>query len=304
MTLSRAAAFSRSTGSAGGGRCKRARRQHFSTDIKHAANAAGVGYGVLGPKGAYLNPCEMVFERLKCLLADWTPSTGPVRYDSFGCVICGPQDWNEFQCAMTEAVQKLNANKKLLRSFFHDRCEGYGFERRWAGTPIFEEVEPNVKPFDLAKKLLRPVMSVRDESPPETRAQAASYAQWWLANSRFPEMVPDGPVPGPACALDQFGEEKLCRACGKGTGRKDPQEVTPCSGPGCTASWHWKCLGICQDPRFHRGDWFCPICERAPGRKSWPQWPAAPRSKPAAGAKRKANLLASSDDDDTSEDEC
>lgn len=232
MTLSRAAAFSRWTGSAGGGRCKRARRQHFSTDIKHAANAAGVGYGVLGPKGAYLNPCEMVFERLKCLLADWTPSTGPVRYDSFGCVICGPQDWNEFQCAMTEAVQKLNANKKLLRSFFHDRCEGYGFERRWAGTPIFEEVEPNVKPFDLAKKLLRPVMSVRDESPPETRAQAASYAQWWLANSRFPEMVPDGPVPGPACALDQFGEEKLCRACGKGTGRKDPQEGDALLRPG------------------------------------------------------------------------
>ena len=69
---------------------------------------------------------------------------------------------------------------------------------------------------------------------------------------------------------------------------------------GCPSAWHPGCLDL---PGVPFGRWECPLCVRAPGRKSFDRWPPQKRG-PGKGAKASAaNVLADSDEEEEPEDE-
>ena len=86
-----------------------------------------------------------------------------------------------------------------------------------------------------------------------------------------------------------------CRACGTGETKAHPVgTLLLCDAENCTAAWHTKCLGLRSVPS---GNWECPCCAHAPGKKCMPQWPPVPKRSAKSGKKPAANYLAEEESD-------
>ena len=175
----------------GGGRgAENAITQHFNPLIKEAATAAGVGYRLLPPYGAYENPSEIFWDDFKRRLLH-LPPPGPPRYDSHHHLIRGPTTWHEFKVMARLVVEEMNRKPGLFRSYIYRRGLGGEFVKRWSETQEYKDAEPKVQPYDIVARAFQPQVVDHDGAPPPTRARAPGYCRWGKPPA------PPGPPWGP-----------------------------------------------------------------------------------------------------------
>ena len=110
------------------GRTHYPHKSHYNPRIKKAANDAGVGLGLLPPKGAEFNPIELFFLVLKALVYKMLRPSG--GRDDWAAPLRGPGTLKEARAMVSAAVKELNQRSNLFRYFYHRRAFGSDAYRR------------------------------------------------------------------------------------------------------------------------------------------------------------------------------
>jgi len=243
---------------------------HYMPRIKAAFHRRGIGYMCLPPHGALQNPIEILWNILKSIIADMRPDGEPE--DAWEQIIRGPRFLSEALPMIRLAVLQMNENPGVFRHAFHRRAEGNDLTTFLKGNKRAEAVlaaravRPQRRPMDLAAVAHRMRLVNIHASENEkltTDAQRATYARYVVAHLH--EGTAEGlSFPLAAGAPGKNGREPLCRVCQrkapktpKGTSQAPPDKLLSCQAAGCSASYHWWCLGLRGVPTGH---WTCLEC--------------------------------------------
>lgn len=252
------------------GRSKHPIAGHYMPRIKAAANARGIGYMCLPPHGALLNPIEVLWDVSKARVLDKQPPGNPE--DAWEQIIRGPRFLSEFMPMFEEVVLQMQKEPALFRSAIHRRAEGCDLMRFLKDNKVAEAVlaeravRPQRRPMDFEavafrKRLLN--IHAGENEKLTTKAQLRGYARYVVAHLHAG--IAEGlSFPAAAGKTGADGWEDHCRVCQgkappkpKGAAASPPDHLLCCEAAGCTASYHWWCLGLRGVPE---GRWECLKC--------------------------------------------
>ena len=161
------------------GRTQYPHKSHYNPRIKKAANDAGVGLGLLPPKGAEFNPIELFFLVLKALVYKMLRPSG--GRDDWAAPLRGPGTLKEARAMVSAAVKELNQRSNLFRYFYHRRAFGSDAYRRWQDSEAAARVRAARGPcqFSLISHCFAPVHpNVHAAGPPKTAAQRKALRRY------------------------------------------------------------------------------------------------------------------------------
>lgn len=154
-------------------------KAHYNPRIKKAANDAGVGLGLLPPKGAEFNPIELFFLVLKAYAYKMLRPSG--GRDDWGAPLRGPGTLKEARAMVSVAVKQLNQRPNLFRYFYHRRAFGSDAYRRWQDSEAAARVRAARGPcqFSLISHCFAPMHpNVHAPGPPKTTAQRKALRRY------------------------------------------------------------------------------------------------------------------------------
>ena len=122
------------------GRAKQPKSQHWNPEIKRKFHEHGVGLAHLPPKGCEMDPIEKANNAVQQKVR-WWRRKGAEQRDVQGRIMYGPQNLEEVQLAVNEAVRELNAKPQALLQMYEDRATGNDWLKRMKNTEIFKEVQ-------------------------------------------------------------------------------------------------------------------------------------------------------------------
>jgi hypothetical protein len=167
------------------GRAQYPMTAHYNLEIKAAANEAGIGLGLLTPKGAEFNPIELAFLVLKAMVYSMQPPGKPK--DEWGHLVRGPRTKAELVTMIHAAVEEMNKKPSLFRHFYHRRALGSDAFQRWQNNEQAVRVSAAraARPlcaFSLVTHAFAPLhTNIHAQGPPKTAAQRKAFERYRAA---------------------------------------------------------------------------------------------------------------------------